>query len=150
MALGGQNGARWTDVDVRPLSALTLQAARRQDDLPLMRTADGACDDETTTWWFEHFATVCSTGLSYMTGSYVPLFQGSDVLESPLLTRDARQAEPDLSQLSTGVVAADGPAVVLSPAHPYALGEVAPLSRTPILRRRWSSERSPYAGSKVT
>jgi Ca2+-binding RTX toxin-like protein len=28
--------------------------------------------------------------------------------------------------------------------------EVAPLPRTPILRRPWSSERSPYAGSKVT
>jgi transglutaminase-like putative cysteine protease len=122
VVLDGQNGAWWTDHHDRPMSALTLQAARLTRQRATMRTTSGTCDEEATAWWFEHFATVCSTGLSYVTGSFVPLFQDADVLASPLLVRDARLAEPDLSQLATGIVDADGPAVELLPVHPYALG----------------------------
>jgi hypothetical protein len=122
VVLDGQNGAWWTDAQDRPLSALTLQAARADTEQPIMRTTTGACDDQSRAWWFDHFATVCSTGVTFVTGSFVPQFQDSGVLTSLLLTRDPRQAEPDLSQLTTAIVNAGRPAVTLSPVHPYALG----------------------------
>lgn len=122
VVLDGQNRAWWTDADGRPLSALT-QAWRARGDRPAMKTPTIQCDGESAGWWFEHFATVCSTGVTFAPGSFVPVFQGKATLRSPQLVRDPTFAEPDLRQITTGVVDLDGPALAaLTPAHPFAVG----------------------------
>lgn len=122
--LDGQNGAWWVDEREQPLSTLALLARHRAGSPATLVDEGGARDEEARSWWFSHFAAASSTGVTLSPGPFSPVFQERQVRRTPMLVRDPALVEPDLAAVATGVDDVAGPAVRLTPVHPYATGVV--------------------------
>jgi hypothetical protein len=126
--LDGQNGAWWTDPDGAPLSTQTLiaefdgTAAGARRWTAVMVGPDGRLPEADAEGWGSYFFAGIVTGIACSPQPFIPVFQGSTVRVTPRLVRDPDLVEPDLSGIETAVVDAGGPAVRLTPVHPFAVG----------------------------
>jgi hypothetical protein len=123
VVLDGQNGATWRDADGVLLGVVELQRALRDDRTPTFVGSGPNFDPATAEGWSAYFRHWSTGGVALRSGSFVPLMEGSTVVEARRLLKDAASAHPDLAEISTAVVDVDGvPAVLFGTEHPYAEG----------------------------
>ena len=123
VVLDGQNGAWWGTED-EPLGLRELQAIEHAaGPRPAMCvTVRDITRDDQETWW-RYFHGASSSGLAW-TDRLVPLFQG-EAAAARLVVPSTADTHPDLAQIETGVADTDdGPGLVFTPRHPYAVGTV--------------------------
>jgi hypothetical protein len=124
--LDAQNGLYWADSSDRPLSAPELQASLASGG-SVIQAADAADGREFTdadhAYLRSYFASISTTGGTWATGGFVPIFQRvGAVLAEPLLDRPDT-LYPDLGELEASVLIRDGvPVVALRSLHPYVTG----------------------------
>jgi hypothetical protein len=124
--LDAQNGLYWVDATGRPLAAPELQATLTSG-ASRMKPADTAATDEFTeadhAYLRSYFASITTTGGTWATGTFVPIFQRRGaVLADPLLDRPD-SLYPDLAAIEASVLLREGaPAVALRSPHPYVTG----------------------------
>jgi len=72
--------------------------------------------------WLSYFRYCSTGGVAWRPASFLPVMEGTTVVEARPLLKDTRPPNPDLAELTTYVIDADGPAVRFETQHPYALG----------------------------
>jgi hypothetical protein len=121
--LDGQNGAVWRGPDGIPLGALELQDRYLRGDQPEFSGSGPNFDAGQAAAWFTYFHTVSvKDALAWSAGPYVPVLEGTTVIESGRLADTADGFAPDLAAIGTGVTDQQGPALVFTADHPYATG----------------------------
>jgi hypothetical protein len=121
IVLDGQNGAWWADGD-RPLGIVELMEREAAGERPSMNSDHHDLSDLDQADWFSYFASATTTGLTWSGGPFVPVFQDRWPVRTERLVHGSAHVAPDLSAIATGLVDCDGPAVALTPLHPYATG----------------------------
>ena len=121
--LDGQNGAVWLDDDGTPLGVLDLQARYRAGLRPRFDGRGPNFRATDAAEWFKYFFTAqIRDAVAWSSGPYVPLLEGTTVIECDRLASSDVDAAPDLAALSTGIVSKDGPALRFRTDHPYPAG----------------------------
>jgi hypothetical protein len=125
VVLDAQNALYWVDGNGRPLSAPELQqtVTTGQSTMEMADPEDELPSEASQTWWRSYFASVTTTGGTWATGSFVPIFQREGaVIAAPLL--DAPDAlYPDLGAIQAAVQLREGaPVIELWSPHPYVTG----------------------------
>lgn len=141
VVLDGQCGGYWADADGRPLSAAELCAQYRTG-----RRAEWvgpATEEASLAYWWSLFGSATIGDATWSAGSYVPVFQRSQLLTDAVL-RDPAPLYPDLSEIEVAPAAVDGGAAVrLATAHPYAIGFLAGDVEIPLDNPLWTLSSAP-------
>jgi hypothetical protein len=125
VVLDAQNSFYWVDHGGRPLSAPELQQIVGTGE-STAQMADPHVElpsESSQAWWRSYFASVTTTGGTWATGSFVPVFQREGaVIAAPLL--DAPDTlYPDLGAIQASVQVRDSaPVIELWSPHPYLTG----------------------------
>lgn len=123
VVLDGQNGATWRDADGALLGVVEVQQAVQDGQTPTFVGSGPNFDPSTAESWSAYFRHWSTGGVAWRPDSFVPLMEGSTVVEARPLLKEAASAHPDLAEISTSVVDVDGvPAVLFGTEHPYAEG----------------------------
>jgi hypothetical protein len=120
--LDGQNNAWWGDDPDSPLGVRQLQARHHAGEpRPRMWGVDPEIPKEDQDFYWRYFCVASSTGVSWATPPFTPIFQG-EPRTSELLVTAAEITHPDLSQVDTAVLDDNGVALAFTPCHPFATG----------------------------
>lgn len=147
--LDGQNGAYWADATGVPMALPDLQRTHHRGEPPA--TMVGLVDDideSSTAQWWTHFASASTTGYTWASPPFSPVFQQTRWISTARLIQSSDHAYPSLSSLSVGLSgAAADPAITLAAVHPYAAsflvrttGKEIPL---PLSEPRWPMDTTP-------
>jgi hypothetical protein len=123
--LDGQNGSYWVGSDDAPLGVRELQRLHSAGDVPRFVGAGdvASLSGNQAAAWFSYFASVTTTGCTWASAGFTPIFQGIRVIRTPRLLHDGDLAYPRLSGLSTGLAGTVvEPVVRFRAYHPYASG----------------------------
>jgi hypothetical protein len=143
VVLDGQNGLYWASPDGTPVGALELQAASAT---PVYAPGVEALPADSVDFWFSYFGHVGTDDATWSDGPFVPVFQRTSLVSTPLLLRDGRYSHPDLSRIAIGVeLAGRECAIRLSTEHPYATGFVVQPAAVELSRDSpvWTLDTSP-------
>ncbi len=121
--LDGQNGAFWVDADDEPMGVRDLQAAYDAGERPRMVALVHKLQDLEQAMWFTYFASASTTGCTWASAGFSPVFEGIRMVKTDLVVHDGDLAYPQLSAVTLGLTGSvEEPAVRFDSRHPHANG----------------------------
>ncbi|ADB36002.1 transglutaminase domain protein [Kribbella flavida DSM 17836] len=141
--LDGQNGAYWTDTDGQPLG---LHELLKLDAPPRLVRAGSSevFPPGQAAAWFTYFTSATTTGYTWTSAPFAPVFQGMRVIQTPRLVRDGAAVHPQLSVVATGLAGTvERPVVRFQHFHPYGEGIRLHLGDGPVDADEWALDLTP-------